>query len=412
MEQKVVVTGMGAVSSVGNDVPSTWSALLAGHSGVAAIEEEWVAPLRCRIAGYVKNLDLNPYLDLKAQKRMDPFCHYAVVAADEAMKDAGLDASALDPYRAGVLVSTGIGGMQSLIAQFSTVQEKGLTRLSPLTIPMMICDMASGLLSIRYNFRGPNFAIVSACASGLHSIGEAMWIIRRGDADVMLAGSAECVQVHWGQAGFANMRALSERNDAPTEASRPFDRDRDGFVPSEGAGVLVLESEEHARKRGARILAEVAGYGASADAHHITAPREDGECSARAISNAVRSAGIPVEAISYINAHGTSTSMNDVIETRAIKIALGEHAKKLAVSSTKSMTGHALGASGAIEATVCINAILKGAVPPTINLQNPDPECDLDYVPNTARELKVDAALDLSFGFGGHNAALLLKRYS
>ena len=410
--RRVVVTGMGAVCSVGNDVEQIWKSLLAGRSGITAVDRFDVSELRCRICGFVKNLNLDSYLDVKEQKRLDPFCHFAVVAGDEAMKSAGLLGADFDSTRFGVLVSSGIGGMHSLQEQTKVAFERGLNRVSPLLIPLMLTDMASGFLAIRYNLQGPNFSITSACASALHSIGEGSWIIKRGDADIMLVGGAEGIDVPIGFAGFSNMRALSERNDAPQEASRPFDKDRDGFVPSEGSGILVLEEEEHALRRGANIMAEVVGYGLTADAHHITAPREDAASTSRAIVNALKGAEMPSEAISYINAHGTSTQLNDKAETLAIKQALGEHARHVAISSTKSMTGHSLGASGGLESVFCVKAILDGVVPPTINQCTPDPDCDLDYVPNVARELDVNVALNLSFGFGGHNAAVLFKKYT
>ena len=417
-ERRIVVTGLGAVSSVGNNVCDIWNALLEGRSGIAPVTRFDASSLRCRIAGEVKGLDLDANLTVKEQKRLDPFCHFAVVAGDEALKDAGIidsvadgAAEGIDVERVGVLVSSGIGGLQSISEQVKVMEERGADRVSPMLVPMMISDMASGFLAIRYGFMGPNFGIVSACASGLHSIGEAYWIIRRGDADVMLAGGAEAGVVRIGQAGFSSMHALSERNDEPEMASRPFDRDRDGFVPAEGAGVLVLEEEEHAKRRGARIYAEVVGYGLSADAHHITAPRDDAKGASAAIRNAFRCAGLPFEELSYINAHGTSTPMNDKCETAAIKLALGEHARRTAISSTKSMTGHMLGAAGGFESVVCVKAIETGCVPPTINQFNPDPNCDLDYVPNTMREIPVGLALNLNFGFGGHNAAVLFRKY-
>lgn len=422
-KRRIVVTGLGAVTSVGNSVSECWKALLSGKCGIGPVSKFDASGLRCRIVGEVKGLDLDAYLTPKEQKRLDPFCHFAVVACDEALKDAGLydvakafvDGNAPDstfePERCGVLVSSGIGGLNTISEQVAVMAGRGADRVSPMLVPMMIADMASGFLAIRYGFQGPNFGIVSACASGLHSIGEAYWMIRRGDADVMLAGGAEEGVVRVGHAGFASMHALSERNDDPQTASRPFDRDRDGFVPAEGAGVLVLEEESHARKRGAKIYAEVVGYGLSGDAHHITAPREDALCSSAAIKNAFRCAGLPYDELSYVNAHGTSTPMNDKCETAALKRALGDVAYRTPVSSTKSMTGHMLGAAGGFESVVCVKAIETSCVPPTINQFNPDPECDLDYVPNTMRELPVNLALNLSFGFGGHNAAVLFKKY-
>lgn len=411
INRQVVITGMGAVSPVGNDVQSTWDALLAGKSGICNITHFDTTGYRCRIGGEVKNLELDALLSPKEQKRLDPFCHFAVAAAEQAVRSSGfIEAVDFDPARAGVLVSSGIGGLTTITEQVNVFTKRGADRVSPMMVPMMIADIASGFLAIRYNLCGPNFGIVSACASALHSIGEAAWIIKRGDADIMLAGGAEAGVIPIGQAGFGTMRALSERNDSPETASRPFDRGRDGFVPAEGAGILVLEEAEHARKRGAQILAEVAGYGLSCDAYHITAPRPDAKCTAAAITAAFNAARLPVTSLAYVNAHGTSTQMNDKCETAALKVALGPHARNVAISSTKSMTGHMLGAAGGLESVVCILAILNNIVPPTINQFERDPECDLDYVPNTARTLSVPLALNLSFGFGGHNAALLLKK--
>ena len=417
-ERRIVVTGLGAVSSVGNNVNDSWNSLLSGRSGVSTITKFDASALRCHVAGEIKGIVLDSCLTPKEQKRLDPFCHFAVVAADEALRDAGIIGSegvvpnaGIEPERFGVLVSSGIGGLGSITDQVKVMESRGDDRVSPMLVPMMIADMASGFLAIRYGFRGPNFGIVSACASGLHSIGEAFWIIRRGDADCMLAGGAEAGVVHIGHAGFSSMHALSERNDDPETASRPFDRDRDGFVPAEGAGVLVLEEEQHAKRRGAKIYAEVVGYGLSADAYHITAPREDALSSSAAIKNAFRCAGLPYDALSYINAHGTSTPMNDKCETAAIKLVLGEKAYKTAISSTKSMTGHMLGAAGGFESVVCVKAIETSCVPPTINQFTSDPDCDLDYVPNKMREMPVNLALNLNFGFGGHNAAVLFSKY-
>lgn len=412
-KRRVVVTGMGAVSPVGNNVEDSWNALLKGQSGVGPVTRFDPTGLRCRIAGEVKNLDLSSHLNPKEQKRLDLFCHFAVAAGDEALESAGLKDGIGndDPLRYGVIVSSGIGGLTSLTDQILVMENRGVDRVSPMIVPMMIADMSSGYLALRNDFRGPNFGVVSACATSLHSIGEAYWVIRRGDADVMLAGGAEAGVVKIGHSGFSSMHALSERNDDPATASRPFDRDRDGFVPAEGGGILVLEEEEHARKRGANILAELVGYGLTCDAHHVTAPRDDAFSTSAAISNAFRCAEMPVEALGYVNAHGTSTPLNDRCETLALKKALGEHATKVAISSTKSMTGHMLGAAGGFESIVCINAINNGIIPPTINQFNADPDCDLDYVPNVAREKDVQLALNLSFGFGGHNAAILFAKY-
>ena len=409
-ERIVAVTGMGAVSPVGNSVAENWANLLAGKSGIGPITRFDASSCRCRIGGEIHNLDLEKYISSKEIKRMDPFCHFALVAAREAMESSGLLDGNYDPARCGVLVSSGIGGLTTITDQAVIMHERGLDRVSPMLVPMMISDMASGLLAIHYNMQGPNYGIVSACASALHSVGEAYWMIRRGDADIMLCGGAEAGVVAIGQSAFSSMRALSERNDDPQTASRPFDKDRDGFVPAEGAGIIVLEDYQHAKARGANVLAIVAGYGLTCDAHHITAPRDDALCSSRAIENAFKCANLPIEQVAYVNAHGTSTPLNDRCETMALKKALGEHARKVAISSTKSMTGHMLGAAGGFESVVCVSAIQHGCVPPTINQFTPDPDCDLDYVPNTAREMEVPLALNLSFGFGGHNAAVLFKR--
>jgi 3-oxoacyl-[acyl-carrier-protein] synthase II len=412
--RRVVVTGMGVVSPVGSTVSEAWENLLAGVSGIKVIPEyENISDLRCRIGGAVSGLDVDAYLPPKEQQRLDPFCHYAVAAAAQAMAQAGLvDGENYDPLRAGVMVSSGIGGLGTITTQVRKLTASGARHVSPMTIPMMISDMAAGILGIRHNFKGPNFGVVSACATGLHSIGESAWVIRRGDADVMLAGGAEQSIVELGQAGFASMRALSSRNDDPQHASRPFDATRDGFVPAAGAGILVLEELQHALNRGAVILAEVSGYGATGDAHHITAPAENGEGASRAIATALSHAGLDPEDIGYVNAHGTSTPLNDLVETRALKGALGCHAYKTAISSTKSMTGHMLGAAGGFESVVCIQALNHRKAPGTMNLNTPDPECDLDYLPNAARELpELRHALKLNMGFGGHNAAVIYSRY-
>jgi 3-oxoacyl-[acyl-carrier-protein] synthase II len=408
--RRVVVTGMGVVSPLGNNLADNWSKLLAGTSGIDRITHFDASSYRCQIGGEVRNLDLSDIMEPKEVRHHDPFCQYAVAAAEQAVRQSGISSDPdFDPTRVGVLVSSGIGGLLTLSTQISNLDAKGPARVSPMTVPMMISDMAAGRLAIRYNFQGPNFGIVSACATGLHSIGEAYWIIKRGDADAMLAGGAEASIVPIGQAGFSSLRALSERNHEPQLASRPFDRDRDGFVPAEGAGILVLEDADHARNRGAEILAEIVGYGTTGDAYHITAPHAEGDGAARAITMALRQAGKPADAVGYINAHGTSTPLNDKVETMAIKRALGDHARRVAISSTKSMTGHMLGAAGSYEAFVCIEALRQQCIPPTINLDHPDPDCDLDYVPNQARKLNFNLALNISMGFGGHNAAVLFQ---
>jgi 3-oxoacyl-[acyl-carrier-protein] synthase II len=408
--RRVVVTGIGAVSSLGCGVDTFWEGLLAGRSGIGPITRFDPTGCRCHIAGEVKDLEITDYLDHREARRLDLFCQYAVAAGDQAVKQAGLlDWSGLDKTRAGVLVSSGVGGLQTIDDQMKNLA-RGFNRVSPLTIPMMIPDIAPGFLSIRYGFKGPNFAVVSACATGSHSIGEASWIIRRGDADVMLAGGAENCTVPLGIGGFATMKALSSRNDDPTHASRPFDKNRDGFVPAEGGGVLVLEELEHAVARGATILGELTGYGCTGDAYHITAPDAEGTGAARAITQALARAGITPAELDYVNAHGTSTPLNDQVETKALKLALGEEAYRTPISSTKSMTGHALGAAGALESIVCLKTLEAGVVPPTMNYETPDPECDLDYVPNTARDVNVRHALNVNLGFGGHNAALVFSR--
>ena len=414
-KRRVVVTGCGVISCVGNDVKSFWDAVVNGRCGLGPVTRFDVSEYRTRIAGEVKDFDVCNYLSFKESKRMDLFCHYAIAAADEAMKSAGLPTNGewgnVDPDRVGVLVSSGIGGLETITEQCKVLLEKGPGRVSPLMIPMMISDISSGNISIRYGARGPNMAIVTACATGCHSIGESYWMVARDDADIMICGGAEASISKLGIAGFCAEKAMSTRNDDPLHASRPFDRDRDGFVMSEGSGVLILEELEHAKKRGATILAEVIGYGLSGDGYHITSPAPDGNGGARAMKMAMKHAGIAPEQISYINAHGTSTELNDKFETLAIKGALGEAAKSVAVSSTKGVTGHALGAAGGFESIVCVQSIINNVVPPTINYETPDPECDLDVTPNTAREMEVKVALNSNLGFGGHNGALLFSKF-
>ena len=410
--KRVVITGLGAVSPVGNDVESCWKSLLAGKSGIGPVTKFDATGYRCTIAGEVKGLDTEAILGPKEAKRLDLFCHYAVIASDEALAQAGLtEAQGIDETRVGVIVSSGIGGLTTIEEQIRSLAEKGPKGVSALSIPMMISNMASGYVAIRHHLKGPNFCIVTACASGLHSIGEAYWMIVRGDADVMVCGGTEAVVEPFSLAGFGSLKALSANNEDPEHASRPFDKDRDGFVPAEGAGVLVIESEEHAKKRGANILAEIVGYGLSADAFHITAPAENGEGSQRAIKMAFQHAGLPYDALNYVNAHGTSTRLNDTTETTSLKMVFGEKARQIPVSSTKSMTGHMLGAAGGFESVVCVKTIMDGVVPPTMNYVTPDPECDLDYVPNEAREVDVRLALNNNLGFGGHNASVLFAKY-
>ena len=400
---------MGAVTPVGNDVPSMWDALVHGRSGVAPVTLVESADLDVRIAGEVKNFDPTTYLDKKEARRMDRFLQLGMVAAKEAVRDACLKVQPEEAEQVGVLVGSGIGGIGTIVDAAITLYTRGPDRVSPFVVPMMLPDMLSGLISIETGAKGPNFAVASACATAGHSIGEACEIIRRGDAEVMIAGGAEAPVTRIGLAAFDSMRALSRRNDEPQRASRPFDRDRDGFVLAEAAGIVILESVEHARRRRANIYAEVAGYGATADAYHITAPSEGGEGAARAMRLALKRAGLCARDIGYINAHGTSTLHNDRTETQAIKSVFGEQVPP--VSSTKSMTGHLIGASGAVEAIVCVKTILEGCLPPTINLEHADPECDLDYVPNVARRARIDAALSNSLGFGGHNTAVIVRRF-
>ncbi len=405
--RRVVITGLGWITPLGCDLEGVWARMLRGESGVGPITKFDAAAFDSRIAGEVRDFDPDRFIPKKDQRRMDPFCHYGLAAAKLAVADAGLDWSREDLARAGVLMSSGIGGLYILFQQTKVFYDRGPSRFSPFMIPQMITNILPGLIAIEFGLRGPNFAVVSACATGTHSLGEAMRMIREDRADVMIAGGSEAAIMELGVGGFCAMRALSTRNDDPPRASRPFDRDRDGFVIGEGAGALVLEEYEHARRRGARIYCELAGYGATCDAFHITAPDERGEGAAQAMRLALADAGVPADQIDYINAHGTSTELNDRCETMAIKAALGEAAaRRTAVSSTKSMIGHLLGAAGGVESIVCALAIHHGVVPPTINYTTPDPDCDLDYVPNQPRELRVRACLKNSLGFGGHNATL------
>lgn len=412
-ERRVVITGRGALSCVGKDVASFWDSLVNGRCGLGKVTRFDVSAYRTQIAGEIKDFDPSEYISFKEAKRLDLFCQLAVCAAIQAIKDAGLPAnfqdSSIDPARVGVLVSSGIGGLNTLTEQIRTLTDRGPGRVSPLLIPMMIGDLASGNISIICGAKGPNMGLVTACATGTHSIGEAMWMIKRGDADIMLAGGAEASVSEIGMAGFSAMKAMSQRNDDPMHASRPFDADRDGFVMSEGAGVLILEDYEHAKKRGANILAELVGYGATGDGYHITSPHPEGEGAARAIQMALGHAGLNPEDIDYINAHGTSTSLNDKYETLAIKKAFGDYAYKVSVSSTKGTMGHSLGAAGALESIVCIETIRNKTIAPTINYETPDPDCDLDITPNIAKEKDVRTAVNINLGFGGHNGALIFK---
>lgn len=412
MTRRVVVTGLGLVTPLGNDVPSTWAALIAGRSGVDYITRFDTTGFETKIAAEVKGFDPGQYLDRKDLRRMDSFTHFAIAAAVQALTDAGLTITPENCDQIGVVVGSGIGGIETLSAQFKVLHERGPSRLSPFLSTMMLANMAAGQIAILTGLRGPNFCTVSACASGAHAIGEAFHIIRRGEAVAMLAGGSEAPIVPIGIGTFNSMRALSTRNDPPQKASRPFDALRDGFVVGEGAGMLVLEDADHARARGARIYAELAGYAATADAFHVTAPPEGGAGAALAMRRALAVAGLQPAEIDYINAHGTSTPLNDRAETEAIKAVFGEHAYRLAVSSTKSMTGHLLGAAGAVEAVFTVLTLVHGIIPPTINLEQPDPACDLDYVPNVARRATVRAALSNSFGFGGQNACLVFRAWA
>jgi len=409
--RKVVVSGIGVISPIGSDLKTFWANLVNGKSGIRTITQFDTSTFDCSIAGEVP--DFNPALFFKNPKdvrRTDRFAQFGLAAAKLALQDSGIDLQKVDRSRFGVLVGSGIGGLKSLEDQHTVLMNKGASRVSPFMVPMMIVNMASGLIAMEYDLEGPNFSIVTACATGANSIGEAWRMIRGGEGDVFLAGGTEAVVCPLGIAGFISMRAMSKRNEEPERASRPFDRDRDGFVMGEGAGILVLEEYEHAKARGAEIYCELAGYGLTCDAYHMTSPRPDGTSVARAMQSALDHAEAQVTDIDYINAHATSTQVGDVCETNAIKLFAGDHAKSgLLVSSTKSMTGHLLGGAGGVESAVCALSVKHGIIPPTINLDNPDPECDLDYVPHAAREKKVRLALNNSFGFGGHNATLAFR---
>jgi 3-oxoacyl-[acyl-carrier-protein] synthase II len=408
---RVVVTGLGALTPVGNTADEFWSSLVQGRSGVGPITKFDPADYPTRIAAEVRNFDPLDFVDKKDARRLDPYLQYAIACAVMAVQDAALDTTKVDGGRFGVLIGSGIGGISTLLDTHRTLLEKGPDRVSPFFIPMMIINMASGLVSMRFGARGPNSSVVTACATGNHAIGDSFKIVQRGDADVMIAGGAEAIVVPLTIAGFCAMKAMSTRNDEPARAMRPFDADRDGFVCGEGGGVVILESLEHAQARDARIYAEVVGYGMTGDAHHMTAPEPEGDGAARAMTAALRDGGLDVASVGYINAHGTSTPYNDKFETLAIKRVFGEHARRLAVSSTKSMTGHMLGAAGGVEAIATVLALHHGVLPPTINHETPDPDCDLDYVPNQARKQDVDVALSNAFGFGGTNASLAFRAY-
>lgn len=414
--RRVVVTGIGAVSCVGNSVNDMWTSLVEGKCGIGMVTYFDATEYRTQIAGEVRGLDVAKYMSEKEARRHDDFCIYAVAAATEAIEDAGLprdfreEGSPINPERVGVCIGSGIGGMRTIENQCRVLIDRGPNKITPFFIPMLIGDMASGTVSILTGAKGPNYAAVSACASACNALGESFWAVKRGDADMMISGGAEAAVSALGFAGFCAMKAMSQRNDDPQHASRPYDRDRDGFVMSEGAGILILEEYEHAKKRGAKIYAEVVGYGATGDANHITAPAPGGEGGARAFRMALNNAAINPEDVDYINSHGTSTHLNDLYETQALKSVFGEHAYKVGLSSTKGAMGHGLGAAGGFETIVCAKVIQTGIIPPTINYENPDPECDLDYTPNTARERKVDIAINTNLGFGGHNAVVILRR--
>ncbi|PWU25052.1 MAG: beta-ketoacyl-[acyl-carrier-protein] synthase II [Candidatus Rokuibacteriota bacterium] len=410
-QRRVVITGVGAVTPVGNTAEEFWAALLQGTSGIGPITRFDATGFATRIAGEVKGFEPLKYIDKKDDRKLDPYLKFAIACAAMAVEDAGLDLDRVDKGRFGVVVGSGIGGITTLLDSHDVLNAKGPDRVSPFFIPMLIINMASGLISMRFGAKGPNSSVVTACATGNHAIGDAMKIIQRGDADLMIAGGAEAIIVPLTIAGFCQMKAMSTRNDEPTRASRPFDAHRDGFVCGEGGGLLVLESLEHAQARDARIYAELIGYGMTGDAHHMTAPDPEGDGAARAMAAALEDGGADASGVDYINAHGTSTPYNDRFETLAIKRVFGDHARKLAVSSTKSMTGHLLGAAGGIEAIATVFAIHHGVLPPTINYETPDPDCDLDYVPNQARKQDVGIALSNAFGFGGTNATLAFRKY-
>ncbi len=411
-DRRVVVTGLGVVSSLGQDIATFWQNIVAGRCGVDLITRFDATGFDCRIAAEVRDFDPTPAFPTpKELRRTDRFVHFAVHAGWQAIRDSGLDLETADRDRIGAFIGSGIGGLETTGDQHQVLLAKGPGRVSPFMIPMLILNMGTGMFSIYYDLRGPSIATCSACATATHALGEAWRTIKMGDADVIFAGGTEATIVPLGISGFCAMKALSTRNEDPKRASRPFDADRDGFVMGEGAGVLVLEDLEHARKRGARIYAEIVGYGNTADAHHLTSPAPEGEGAARCMRMALRSAGLNPEDISYINAHGTSTPQGDICETQAVKSVFGDYARRVAVSSTKGATGHMLGAAGAVEMAICCKAIETGVVPPTINYETPDPACDLDVVPNTARELPVHAVLNNSFGFGGHNATIAARRF-
>jgi 3-oxoacyl-[acyl-carrier-protein] synthase II len=407
--RRVVVTGLGVVTSLGHDVETFWSNLVAGRCGIRRISLFDPSDFASQIGAEVRDWDAAQHMDPKEARRNDRYTHFGFVAAKQAFVDSGLDMNQEDRDRVGVMIGSGIGGMFTFETQLKVLAERGPRKVSPFTIPSLIGNMCAGLVAIEYGARGPNFGLVSACATGTHALGEAAHTIRRGDADVMIAGGSEAAITPFAYASFCAMKAMSTRNDAPEKASRPFDRSRDGFIMGEGAGVVVLESLEHARARGAKIYCELAGYAATCDAFHITQPDPEGKGLSMAMKRALASAGIAPESIDYINAHGTSTPYNDKFETLAIKKIFGDHARKVAISSTKSMTGHLLGAAGGIESVICVKTLQSQVIAPTINLEDPDPDCDLDYVPNVARHAKVETVLSNNLGFGGQNAAVVFR---
>jgi 3-oxoacyl-[acyl-carrier-protein] synthase II len=412
-DRRVVITGLGVVTPIGNDLDTFWRNLRNGVSGIGRIQAFDTSAFDCQIAGEIRDFEPKNYFkNAKDVRRTDRYTHLAMAAAKMAMQDSGLDLEKTDRKRFGAIVSSGIGGLKTLEEQHTTLMTKGPSRVSAFTIPMLISNMASGFISMEYGLQGPNLCIVTACATSNNAIGESWRIIKFGDADMFLAGGSEASIVAIGLAGFSSMKALSTRNDEPERASRPFDRDRDGFVMGEGAGIVVVEELEHAKARGAKIYCELTGYGLSADAYHMTAPPETGEGAARAMQIALDHAGTRPDQVDYVNAHATSTGLGDIAETRALKTVFGDHAKKVSISATKSMTGHLLGGAGAVEMAACALAIRDSVIPPTINLENPDPECDLDYTPNVAKEKKVRIAINNSFGFGGHNATLVAAEYN
>ena len=412
MHKRVVITGLGCISPLGNDVSTLWSNIISGKSGVGMITHYDTSEFKVKIGAEVKDFDAAALFGLREARRMDPFTQFGIAAALQAVENSGLVISDVNRDRIGVMTGTGIGGMSTLFEQAKVFFQRGPDRVSPFMVPMMLPDTAPGMIALQLGLRGPNMAVVAACASGTNALGEATETIRRGSADVILSGGTEAVIVPLAMAGLSIMTALSTHNEEPERASRPFDLNRDGFVMGEGAAILVLESLDHARARGAHILGEISGYGASNDAYHISAPAENGAGAVLCMQSALNNAGLTKTDIGYINAHGTSTPLNDKSETAAIKAVFGEHAYKIPVSSTKSMTGHLLGAAGALEALICIKILQDGILPPTINYEHPDPECDLDYVPNQARRVKVQNIMSNSFGFGGHNATIVISRYS